>query len=216
MRGSHRLADASRAAPRTVAPRLVPAPKTASGGLRSLPHHRLSRWRLQAPDASGKNRPSYDRVCRVPHLPQSDACGSTNSALDTVRNGAEWLSLGADGLSIAATTTGVGAPIGGLVKGLQIGLEVGIAGINIYEGVQSGNFAGAFGQAAGRLSTALVPGAKIGNRIRSSAALNWGQNANGRLRQGFQHKIAGQNQAIDELNQGVVGSAAQGGACLVR
>ncbi len=148
--------------------------------------------------------------------PQSDACGSTNSALDIVRNGAEWLSLGADGLSILATTTGFGAPIGSLVKGVQIGLEVGIAGINIYEQVQSGNFSGAFGQAAGRLSTVLIPGAKIGNRIRASAALNWGQHANGRLRQGFHHKIAGQNQAIDTLNGQVVGSAAQGGACLVR
>ncbi len=47
-------------------------PKTASGASRPLPHRRLSRWRLQPTDASGKNAASYDPVRRGPHLPQSD------------------------------------------------------------------------------------------------------------------------------------------------
>lgn len=149
-------------------------------------------------------------------LPQSDICGTGESPLDVVREGAEWLSLGADALSIAATATGVGAPIGGLVKDVQIGLEIGIAGINLYEASQTGNFSGVAGQVAGRLATRLVPGAAIGNKLRSSARLNWGQHANGRLRPGFHHRIAGQNQAIDEVNQGLVGSAVQGGGCVVR
>ena len=46
--------------------------KTASGGLRAIPHRRLSRWRLQGAGASGENAASYDRVRRVPHLPQND------------------------------------------------------------------------------------------------------------------------------------------------
>lgn len=73
-----------RAHPRSAAPRLssrpVPAPKTASRGLRPLPHRRLSRWRVQATDASGKNRPGYDPVRRGAVLPQSgqqDNCSSS-------------------------------------------------------------------------------------------------------------------------------------------
>ena len=46
--------------------------KTASGGLGAIPHRRLSRWRLQGANASGKNAASYDYARRVPHLPQSE------------------------------------------------------------------------------------------------------------------------------------------------
>ena len=46
-------------------------PETASGGLRTVPRLRLSRWRLQPTDTSGKIAPSYDRARRCSHLPQS-------------------------------------------------------------------------------------------------------------------------------------------------
>ena len=44
-------------------------PETASGGLRTVPRLRLSRWRLQPTDTSGKIAPSYDRARRCSHLP---------------------------------------------------------------------------------------------------------------------------------------------------
>lgn len=53
-------------------PLAFPRPKTASGGLRPIPRHRLSHWASQPTDASGKNRPSYDRPRRRSHLPQSN------------------------------------------------------------------------------------------------------------------------------------------------
>lgn len=50
----------------------APRPKTASGGLRPIPHRRLSRWRLQGTDASGKMRSRYDWARRGAVLPQSE------------------------------------------------------------------------------------------------------------------------------------------------
>jgi hypothetical protein len=76
MRGTIQLAETPRAHPCSAAPRLhprpVPAPKTASRGLRQRPHHRLSRWHSQPVIASGKSAPRYDFARRGAVLPQNN------------------------------------------------------------------------------------------------------------------------------------------------
>lgn len=55
-------------------PMALPSPgrKTASGGLKPVPRHRLRRFPSQPHAASGKNRPRYDRARRGSELPQKD------------------------------------------------------------------------------------------------------------------------------------------------
>ena len=164
----------------------------------------------------GGGRGGYARY-NITDLAKKPGCSSPGSStIGTVRQGLEWLSVGADALSIGATATGIGAPIGGLIKGVQFGLELGIFGINLYDTAQNGEWANGAGQVAGRFSMALIPGAKLGNRLRQKARLNWGQNANGTLRKGFQHKIAGQNQAIDSVNKITVENSVASVGCEIQ
>ena len=151
---------------------------------------------------------------RLEVKPQSNPCAeSQGSALNIVREGAEWLSVGADGLSIVTTATGVGAPIGGLVKGAQIGLELGLLGINAYDAYVNGNTAPLAGQVSGGLAR-LAPGGRI---VSKTARTVRGQprNALGQFRRSKIDTAAGQ-QAIETAQGRAAGSAVQGGVCLVQ
>lgn len=142
MRGTIQLADTPRASPRERVTRLplrpVPAPKTASRGLRPLAHHRLSRWRLQATDASGKMRPRYDLARRGAVLPQREGPGCDQRLLNLANGLADWgesfdsagdkTLIAAGGVAVAGAAfgaTGIGLPAGVTAEGVAGALAVG-------------------------------------------------------------------------------------------
>ena len=152
-------------------------------------------------------------VVRAAVSPQETPCGdSPDSALNIVRDGLDWLSVGADGLSIAATATGVGAPIGGLVKGLQIGLEIGIGGINAYDAYFNGNYAPGAAQLAG-LGTKLIPGGALASRAARSLRGGQARNALGQFRRSMLDTAAGR-EAVDTGLGRAAGAATEGTICL--
>ena len=79
-----------------------------------MPRLRLSRWRLQPTDASGKIASGYGGVRRCSHLPQSSwrssACGFLNGS-----HGSGTLQLGVGGAGAL--------PIGGVAGGFGIALD---------------------------------------------------------------------------------------------
>jgi uncharacterized protein RhaS with RHS repeats len=158
------------------------------------------------------NRPGGDAT--KPKQPESEAkpqCGSPDNTLDIMRDGLDWLSAGADGLSIAATATGVGAPIGGLIKGAQTGLEVGLGAINAYDAYVNGNYAPGIAQIAG-IGTKLLPGgalaSKAARRIRGGQA----RNAIGQFRRSKIDSAAGQ-EAVDTVLGRAAEAATEGAIC---
>ena len=152
--------------------------------------------------------PATQAVTAAPQ--PNNSCGqSSDNVLDTVRNGIDFLSAGADGLSIAATATGVGAPIGGTIKGIQVGLELGLGAINLYDAYVNGNFAPGAAQ-IGALGTKLLPGGALASR--GARALRGGQarNALGQFTRSVFDTAAGR-QAV-ETGIGRVAGAATGAA----
>ena len=139
-------------------------------------------------------------------------CGdSPNNTLNIVRDGLDFLSVGADGLSIVATATGVGAPIGGFVKGIQIGLEIGIGGINAYDAYFNGNYAPGAAQLVG-LSTKLLPGGALASRAARSLRGGQARNALGQFRRS-KLDTAGGRQAVDTGLGRAADAATEGAIC---
>lgn len=113
----------------------LPGRKTASRGSRLVRHRRLSRWRSQATDASGKMRPSYDRARRCSHLPQKSIWDRAKDAFCALpplelSGGADaYLGIGASaslGISLDVRTLQFRGSVGGtLGAGFGGGLGVG-------------------------------------------------------------------------------------------
>ena len=160
--------------------------------------------------ARNRLRPTYGAAPQRAVL-----CGSSpDSTLDIVRNGIDWLSAGADVLSIAATATGVGAPIGASIKGVQIGLEVGLGAINAYDAYVNGNFAPGVAQAAG-LGAKLIPGGALASRTARFLRGGQARNALGQFTKSVFDTAAGREAVESGLGR-VAGSAAGGVICLGR
>lgn len=162
-------------------------PKTASGGLRPLPHRRLSRWRLQGANASGKNAASYDPWRRVPHLPQSDTpeCSGVQRAFratgEFLGNAGSDVALGGVGLGVigvgvagVSASTVVLAPGGVLAGGAlaTAGGTIAAAGgvaATVGAGLQilGGSGKAAIGDVAGRFLTHRLPNGALKDALQS-------------------------------------------------
>lgn len=131
-------------------PRPVPSrPKTASGGLRPVRHHRLSRWPSQATDASGKIASGYDRMRRRSHLPEKEK----DDIVVTAQK------YGKKALDCAASHYGLNLGVAGAGAGLAA------AGANVIE--TRGKFAGPTPGTswAGRAANAIYGNAKMAFRL---------------------------------------------------
>jgi hypothetical protein len=154
--------------------------KPASGGLRPLPRHRLSRFALQPTEALSKNRLHYDGAWRGSPTPQKTQpakpayCSSLGYKIgdfvdSTLGGGAQTVGTGtviaggAVGLATAITGVGIGAGgaiagVGGTIYAGGTALSVVGNGIKFLSGQSAGVTAGSL---IGLPTTRLGPASQI-------------------------------------------------------